>query len=383
MPLTTDALTQDELDYLAYATLSEKVANRDEVIPLDRVDLPTYNYLMRKAKKQGDPVRGGFRFNVKGLRNQRLTWWDGMDVLPFEERYTGMALKFYVGKGHFGDMLPFDFVERTGVQVNYERGIRPGAFSGKGAVLERVVNVIKENADDIKYNIALETAKTMFKSNVDNPKAPAGIDALLPVTTPTGGTVGGLSRSNPLLQHRVSTGWTADTILSYFPAFIRNIQRKANGKKVDYVCVGDNVYDLLLAAFTNTGNAGGMTGSIAGKADYRMGQDKAFKLGEKLNIGLPQDCFTYQDILIVNDPLLRILAEEDPTAGWDQRGYCITSDYLFMIPVKDADTAITHPMPYNQRVQFASWHQEWGMASVLPNAQGVFTVSTTGFGLPV
>ena len=47
MPLTNDALTQDEFDYLMYATLSEKVANPDEVIPLDRPDFPTFNLLMK------------------------------------------------------------------------------------------------------------------------------------------------------------------------------------------------------------------------------------------------------------------------------------------------------------------------------------------------
>ena len=190
MPITNDALTQDELDYLVYATLSEKVANRDEVIPLDRIDTPTYNFMMRKAKKNGDPVRGGYRFNVKGLRNQRLTWWDGLDILPFEERYTGDAMRFYVGKLHFGDTMPFDFIERTGIRVDYNRGIRPGGRSSDA--LERVVNVIKENADDIKYNMRIETAKALMKSNVDQPKAFIGFDGLLPLTT-----AGPLSKKMP------------------------------------------------------------------------------------------------------------------------------------------------------------------------------------------
>ena len=73
MAITTDSLTQDELDYLMYATLSEKVANVDEVIPLSRPDYPTLHLLMRKKKNNGEPVRGGYRFNVKGLRGQKLT----------------------------------------------------------------------------------------------------------------------------------------------------------------------------------------------------------------------------------------------------------------------------------------------------------------------
>lgn len=377
MPITNDSLTQDELDYLIYATLSEKVANRDEVIPLDRIDTPTYNFMMRKAKKNGDPVRGGYRFNVKGLRNQRLTWWDGLDILPFEERYTGDALRFYVGKLHFGDTMPFDFIERTGLRIDYNRGIRPGGRSNES--LERVVNVIKENADDIKYNMRVETAKAMMKSNVDQPKAFIGFDGLLPLTNPTGGTIGGLSRSNVIFQHRVSTGWTGDNILSNISNFITLLNRRANGKKVDFVCVGDYMYELLMNVFTGA-NAGGTPGNtVAGKWDYRAMRDHAAAAGEKYKIGLPQDCFMYEDILIVRDPIFEELHREDPTAGWLQRGYAFCSDYLFMVPVM-SDVVVPHTMPYNQRTQFTSYHGELTLALTVPNSAGVFTTSYGGLG---
>ena len=379
MPLTQDALTQDELDYLVYATLSEKVANRDEVIPLDRIDTPTYNFLMRKAKKNGNPVRGGYRFNVKGQRNQRLTWWDGMDILPFEERYTGDAMRYYVGKCHFGDVMPFDFVERTGVRIDYNRGITPGGKSDDA--MERVVNVIKENKEDILYNMRIELAKTVMKSNSDQPKAFVGLDGLVPITNPTGGAIGGLARSNSLFQHRVSTGWTGDTVLSNFQAFIKLLQRRANGRKIDYICCGDNFYDMLVNVFTGGTSAGGAANAtVAGKFDYRSLRDKAERLGEKYNIGIPQDAFAYQDILIVNDPVFEDLDRDDPTAGWKNRMYFICSDYLFLVPVM-SDVVVPHPMPYNQRVQYTSYHGELTMALTLPNAIGVATTTYAGLGV--
>lgn len=378
MPITQDALTQDELDYLTYATLSEKVANKDEVIPLDRIDLPTYNWFMRKAKKSGDPVRGGWRINVKGTRDQKLTWWDGMDILPFEERYTGDAMRFYVGKAHFGDTMPFDFVERLGIRIDYNRGIKPGGRSPE--TLERVVNVLKENADDIKYNISLETAKSLFKSNVDQPKAFVGIDGLMPITNPTGGTIGGLSRSNPIFQHRVSTGWTADNILANIAEFVTLLQRRANGRKIDYIACGDYFYSLLVNVFMGAAGSGGMTGTVAGKWDYRAAQEKAMKKGEKYNIGLPQDCFAYQDILIVRDPIFEQLHREDSTAGWPSRAYFFCSDYIYILPVMN-DIVVPHPMPYSQRVQFTSYHSELSLALVVPNSCGVATVSYTGNGI--
>src|ERR1700722_16484323 len=163
MRLTPDALTQDQLDLLVYATLSEKIANEDEVLALSRVDYPTFNLLMRKKFTGGEPVRGGYRFNVKGLRNQKLTWWDGLDILPFEERYTGNAMRFYVGKSHMGDTLPYDLIERTGIRIDYNRGLKEGTASRR--TMERVVNIIRENREDIRYNMKAENAKTLMKTN--------------------------------------------------------------------------------------------------------------------------------------------------------------------------------------------------------------------------
>jgi hypothetical protein len=369
MPLTNDALTQDELDYLMYSTLSEKVANPDEVIPLDRPDYPTFNLLMRNKKNNGEPVRGGYRFNVKGLRGQRLTWWDGLDILPFEERYTGNAMRFYVGKMHLGDTLPFDLVERTGVRIDYNRGIREG--SQRRSSMEKVVNVIKENRDDITFNIKQELAKTIMKSNADQP---------MPITNPTGGTIGGMSRSNPMFQHLVSTGWTGDNILSNFQAFIKALQRRSNGRKVDIISVGDNVYDLLVNVFTGAGAAGVAGNTAAGKFDYSRAQANAAKMGEKYRVGLPQDCFMYEDRLIINDPVYQDLDREDPSFGWKGLGLCLTSEYQFLIPVM-SDVVVPHPMPYNQRVQNTSFHGEMTLVNICPNSSGVFTTTYAGLGI--
>jgi hypothetical protein len=379
MPITNDALTQDELDYLMYATLSEKVANPDEVIPLDRPDYPTFNLMMRGKKKSiGEPVRGGYRFNVKGTRGQRLTWWDGLDILPFEERYTGNAMRFYVGKMHLGDTLPFDLVERTGVRIDYNRGIREG--SQRRSSLEKVVNVIKENRDDIMFNIKQELAKTLMKSNADQPKAFTGMLGLMPITNPTGGTIGGMSRSNPMFQHLVSTGWTGDNILSNFQAFIKALQRKSNGRKVDIISVGDNVYDLLVNVFSGAGAAGIAGNTVAGKFDYSRAQANAAKMGEKYNVGLPQDCFAYQDTLIINDPVYQDLNRDDPSFGWQSIGLALTSEYQFLIPVM-SDVVVPHQMPYNQRVQNTSFHGEMTLVNICPNSSGVFTTTYNGLGI--
>jgi hypothetical protein len=378
MPVTLDAMTQDEFDFLMYATLSEKLANPEDVLALDRPDYPTFNLLMRKKKSNGEPVRGGYRFNVKGLRGQKLTWWDGLDILPFEERYTGNAMRFFVGKHHLGDTLPFDLVERTGVRIDYNRGIRAG--SQRKATMESVVNVIKENKDDITFNIKQELAKSVMRSNANEPKAFTGLLGLMPITNPTGGTIGGMSRSNPMFQHLVSTGWTGDTLLSNFQAFIKALQRRSNGRKVDIISVGDNLYDLFVNVFSGSDAAGAAINHNTGKFDWGRARDLAAKMGEKYNVGLPQDCFAYEDRLIINDPVYQDLDREDPTTGWQSMGFALTSEYQFLIPVM-SDVVVPHPMPYNQRVQHTSFHGELTMANICPNSSGVFTTAYAGLGI--
>jgi hypothetical protein len=382
MPLQANSITAAELEMLAYATLHETIVNRKDPVKLDRVSRPTFNFMMSKTKKSGAPIRGGFSFLVKGRRNQRLTYWDGMDVLPFEEQYTGQKLKYYVGMAHMGDMMPYDALKRAGVDIDYSKGVRPGQVSASTA--EIVLNVLKETREDIQENLEYEWAKDLMRSNLSSPKAPTGIDGLLPVTNPTGGMIGGQSRTNPMFQHRVSTGWTGDNFLSNISVFLNRLSRKSpTSSGINLVPVGDNVYDLLVNLYTGGTAAGGPANVSAGKIDFQRMQDKAQKTGEKYKIGLPDTCFELPNgTMILNDPMFAVLAEEDPTAGWASRGYCLNTEHLFVIPVKVSEDPIVHPMPYNQRVQHASWHLEWTLACTAPNTQGVFTVNYGGLGLP-
>lgn len=371
MPLTNDALTTAEIDYLQWATLSPKIVDDGAVTPLGRNDIPTHNYLMRKAKKAGDPVQGGYRFNVKGLRDQKMTFWDGADILAFESHYNLTAMNFFVGKAHMGDQLLYDVIERTGIRVDYTRGIREGTHSR--ATLERVVNIIKENADDIKYRWDLELAKHIMKSNVAVPKAFSGLDALLPATTNTAGQIGGRSRADRNFRHQLITGSTADTLLADVFKMVRRCHRFSGGSRLDYLPCGDNVYDKLVDIFTSpTGT--GITGTVAGKMDYKVARDAAMAKGEKYNISLPQDCFSYEDMLIANDPIFELLDAEEPSASWGKRMFFLNTKHIGVIPVM-TNVVVPHSMPDNLRLQNTSYHGEYTVWCNMPNSQGVLTIA--------
>jgi hypothetical protein len=371
MPVDNTGLTQGEIDFLAQTTLSRRIANRGDVTALDRVESGTFKYALGRAKNFGPPVQGGFRFYVKGNRGQQLQWWQGADILTFSNKQTITDMVFDVGKGHYGYELLYDTIERNGIPVDYNKGIREG-YSEK-SVLERAVSIIEQTMDDVEYDWMNDLRKRFMKSNADQPRCFTGRDGLIGLTNTTG-TIGKRSRTNKMFQHYVTTGVTADNIMLEFFRMIRNANRFAGGTKIDYISCGDAVYDLLVNLFCNTGSAGGMTGAIAGKIDYARAQEYAFKKSEKYNVSLPQDCFAYQDILIVNDPVYYLLNEENPTENWNKRIDFWNFSHFGVIPVI-TKMAVPHQMPYNQRLMRTSIHGEWTVWCDMPRSQGVMFVA--------
>lgn len=177
MAIDNTALTQEEIDFLAQATLSRRIVKRGEVQPLDRIQSGVFQYAMSRAKNFGPPVQGGFRFFVKANRGQKLQWWQGADILTFENRQTLSDMVFDVGKVHLGYELMYDTIERNGIRINYNKGIREG--QGDKSVLERVVNIIEQTMDDVEYNWASEMRKHFMKSNSDVARAFTGREGLI------------------------------------------------------------------------------------------------------------------------------------------------------------------------------------------------------------
>jgi hypothetical protein len=375
MSVDNTSLTQEEIDFLAQATLSRRIANRGDVTALDRVESGTLKYALSRAKNFGPPVQGGFRFYVKGNRNQRIQWWQGADLLTFDNQQTLSDMVFDVGKGHMGYELIYDTIERNGIRVDYNKGIREGG-SDK-SVLERVVNIIEQTMDDVEYAWLNDLRKRFMTSNADEPRCFTGRDGLIDPTTNTSGSIGKRPRSNRLFQHQLITGIGTDNIMAAFFKMVRAANRRAGNTKIDWISCGDEVYNTLVALFTAAAGAGGgMAGTVAGKFDYQRAQDKAAKKGEKYNISLPQDCFMYEDTLIVNDPVYELLDQDYPAATpkFSKRIDFWNFSHFGIIPVT-SEMNVPHAMPYNQRLMRTSVHGEWSVWCDLPSSQGVMTLS--------
>lgn len=367
MSVDNTALTQGEIDFLAQATLSRRIANNREVTAMDRIASGTFKYAMSRAKDFGNPVQGGFRFYVKGNRNQRIQWWQGADILTFDNQQTLSDMVFDVGKGHLGYELIYDTIERNGIRIDYNKEVRAGGV--RAGVPEAVVNIIEQTMDDVEYAWLNDLRKRFMLTNYDEPRCFTGRAGLIDGTTNTTGSIGRRSRTNRLFQHQLITGVTKDTIGDAFFRMIRAANRRAAGTKIDWISCGDEVYNQLVDLFLGTS-------TVAGKFDYRSARDYAQKKGEKFNVSMPQDCFSYEDVLIVNDPVYELLDIDFPSENpsWAKRMDFWNFSHTGVVSVID-NMNVPHPLPYNQRLMRTSVHGEWATWCDLPSSQGVMILS--------
>jgi hypothetical protein len=364
--LAVPTITQEEVDYLASTVLSKRIATKS-VEALDRIESPTVDLAMAKAKEFGPPVNGGYKFMVKGQRGQRLQWWDGADLLTFENKLTMSDMQFTTGKCHMGFELLYSVIEAQGIRIDYKKGIREGGMDR--SVPERVVNIIEDNLDSVMYDWKAGIRRAVFQANSGYAKAFTGWDGLFPASSNTTGLIGGRPRSNPMFRHQLVTGIDKNNFQLKFHQWYRQLTRRAAGTKPDIIAVGDTMWDIMVDLFSGTG-------TTAGKWDYRAQQGAAMKKGEKYNVALPQNCFMYEDTFIINEPVFEELDVEEPTANptWGKRMIAWNSRFGGVIPVIDGDM-VNHAMPYNQRLERISIHGEYTFWCNRPNAFGILVAA--------
>lgn len=351
---TNASLTSEEVDFLTESVLSEKIVNNGEVNRLDQIGAsPVIDYMMGRSKEMGAPTNDGYKFLVQGRNDQRIQWWDGADLLTFENKHNLSSMVFSVGRGHMGCELLYQFIEKHGIKVDYRKGIRKGSAAPEKS-LEVVLNVIRNHFDQVHSDWKLDFARRFWRSNTDAAKCFAGVDALFPATGNTTGDIGGRSRSNPMFRHQLVTGITKTNFMLSFHELVkrtRDYQRKGD---VEIFAVGDNVWQVLIDLFSGTD-------TVAGKFDYRSTREMAMKKGEKYNVALPQDCFMYEDKVFYREKMFHLeLDVEEPSAAvaWADRLYGFNPEHFGIVPVMDM-VEVNHGMPYNQRLERSSMHGEY------------------------
>lgn len=367
MPVTNDYITQEGLDFIANEVTSFRRTS-DRALRLDDRRFPTYNWLVANSRNIHS-VDGGYRMEVKGNRDQEEEAWDGADLLTFENHITPFPLRYKVGKTHYGNTEQYDFLERLGIDIMY--GAKPGQ-KGTARAAEVVLNYLTENYDDIMESKRRSRARRIMRTNADKPKFYEGLDALLPVTSNSTGTIGMADRSYFLLQHILVANVDQTNLWVTQHQVNRELNRYAAGSRMRFVSCGDNWYDMLVSIYQpNANGVYGAGGALPRGWDIQARKDNAQQIAEKFKIGLPGESFVDPEgNLIVNDQVYKDLDEiENPAIPWADRSYSL-SEHMKLY-VEKSDEYVNHGMPRDQVVCHESWFHTMALCTRAPRSCAV------------
>lgn len=367
-------LTPAEISQILVSTVSERYAlGKNTVTALDRLDTPTQNMFRSKlARGRATPVQGGYKVIVKEERRGRFQAWSGRDLLTFDSFETMFDLVYSIGRVHLGEELVLQQLEEAGIRLDYDtsNGQSPNNKVSAG-LWEVVVNLLSEKIEDYENNYRQELEKHIWRANTGDPKMFTGIDGLLPVTSNSTGTIGGKSRSNPVLRHHLSTG----VAVADLELLIMQLARAANkrnggdGSKVDLLFAGEDVYDGLVDHLFTGANA---------KYERQISVEAAAAWGQKMGVGMPTDALMVPNIgvLMVVPVFEQLDAEDAPNVPWQKRLYGINSKHVAFKPTSGMDgKLIPHPVPYNQRIMRISDHGEYAFCIDKPNSHFVIAIA--------
>lgn len=370
------SLTTAEVDTILTTTVSSRLyRGKNNVTALGRINTPTLNMMRGQSKGRTTPVRGGYKAQVKGPGGRKLQTWSGRDLLTFQGVDTIMDLEYFVGRVHLGDEWVHQQLEEAGVDVDYTKTAKGGAVPQVTSdAWEVLTNLAEEKLDDGENDYVQELNKMLWRASASDAKAFPGIDGLLPVTSNATGTIGGKSRSNPLLRHQLMTSVDVDDLELKLNQLVRACNKRTrDGSKLNFAVCGENLYDAIIEKMFSGSNA-----TSSPVFDRQRMEEKARTIGDKLSIGFPDDAIYVVGIgLLMIEPTFEDLDKEDaPATAWSKRLYALNLSHIAFKPTKNKDGAvIVHPTPHNQRITNISYHGEYALCADKLDCHGVLAIS--------
>lgn len=366
------SLTSGEIAQILTVTASERrVDGRSRVLALDRQATPTLN-MMRKAKgSKARAIQGGFKTTVKSERPGTLQFYSGRDILTYDSFETMFDLSFSLGYAHMGDEWVHQILKEAGVDImaGTENTSLPKIAT---STWEVVINLAEEKSEDLENNFHQALNLAFWRSNSSDAKAFTGVDGLFPVTSSSTGTIGGKSRSEPLLRHQLSTSLTIDNIELKLSQAVRACN-KSNGmdnSRVGYAACGEQFYDKLKDLYLGTSTR-------SGKIDRTWMAEQVARMAEKIGVGIPDDTMWIPGVgLLVLEPCFERLDTLDaPATAWSKRCYLFNLDHIaFKADPNNDGKLVVYPNQYNQLVTRVSVQGDYTFTVDKPNAFGVLAI---------
>lgn len=367
MPSDRSTVTTAEIDAMLTATSSSRLLNgKSKVINLGNVNTPTLNMFRAKGGAKSTPVRGAYKAHLASQRGKKLQGISGRDIHRFDSVDTLFDIEFSVGRVHLGDEWVHQQLSEAGIEIDRVTQEAPidvnkGGWWNKGSdAFEVLVNLANQKLDALDLNYTQELNKDFWRSNVADAKKWPGIDACLPVTSNTSGSIGNRSRTNKLLRHQLKTSAAALDIETELNNQRRAANKRTNdGSKVDIIVVGETVYTTIVERLFS-----GSTAITAPRLarNIENARSEAQTMSQKIGIGFPDDALYLAGVgLVMTEPVFEDLdAEDAPAVTWQKRWYMFNSEHIAFKPTKNKDGhKRVHATPYNQDVTRISAYGEY------------------------
>lgn len=362
-------ITTAEVDAMLTATSTSRLANgKNKVINLGNVNTPTLNTYRAQGGAKSTPVRGAYKCHLSSPRGKKLQGISGRDIHRFDSVDTLFDIEFSVGRVHLGDEWVHQQLSEAGIEIDRVTQEAPidvnkAGWWNKGSdAFEVLVNLADQKLTAIDLNYAQELNKDFWRSNVADAKKWPGMDAALPVSSNTAGSIGNRSRTNKLLRHQLATSTAHLDLESVWSDQRRACNKRTqDGTKVNMITCGETVYKVIVERMFS-----GSTAITAPRLTRNIdnARSDAQAMGQKLGIGFPDDAIYMAGVgLIMIEPVFEDLdAEDAPAIPWQKRWFMTNSDHIAFKPTKNKDGhKRVHATPYNQDVTRISAYGEYAL----------------------
>ena len=345
-PAQRDAIANGVYKYYANKGKDLKRQNDDMRPLLEKVFRP----IMTSKHTFTD---GEIRINTAEKSSAEAQSPYGLDELEYTEEHQGDTLVFNEGREWLGLLVIEDELRGLGYKV----APLGSGMSGISMSKAKQLSIVKELNEKIRARREryLELLDIALHSDGTGVPDITGIRGLFPITN-TAGTIGGISRSNPVYQHQVVTGLSAGTFgapgdfRTLLDPVIRQANRFAKTGKLSIAVAGSTFMDTIKTFSENrtqwNGEASGVT---------------------KLDPSISDDVVYYQGVKIHWDPTLDNLADSEGDETLRKSCYMFNTSVMEFAHEEDMDIV----RPGDEITQMVRREGLFGRYSVLvhqPNA---------------
>lgn len=354
------AFTQAELDNIANTTLDYFI--RGEALSQIIQARPLYD-AMRKAQKTFPGGKGDISLPVKGEYTTSVAGYSHDDTVTFVNPANVKRVNYAWREHHAGIGVTLTELKHSGISV-VDSAQSKSTTQHSESELVVLTNLLQDKLEDMAEGWARSFTDLLFDDGATDPKALAGLAALLP-DDPTSGTVGGIDRATTAWwRHRARTTahQTATTLASDGPIDtgaeeIDNVihtemrQLKRYRGKPSLACCGSDFLDALVAKLRSKGNYTDSGWSSKGVTDIAMAD------------------VHYRNMPFVYDPHMDDL-------GLAKRCYILDPSKIYLYAMEGEDMKRHTPArPHDKYVMYRSLTWTGQMVLQQSNAQGVYDIA--------